>query len=113
VYLSNLWVLVLPGIVCFLFLALYFSVRQRWQVAGEIREPRRYLFSEKGIEAVGETFHGSFAWSHIVGIERTRSVIGLGTAQKQYSLIPTNSFTAPQELAQFETLLQDQVPGSR
>src|SRR5262249_18541683 len=100
-YVSGSALLILPAIAFFFFLMVCHAIRRRWQVSSEVREPKKFLFSEKGVEVVGGTNQGTYSWSNIASIIRTRSLVCLGTAEQQYFLIPTNRFTSPNELAQF------------
>src|SRR5512146_2143297 len=65
-YAQSLAVLVLPAaFLVGLPVALYFAARKRWSAAPEIREPRRFTFSEDGIAVEGRTFSGRIAWAHV------------------------------------------------
>ena len=69
-YAQSLAVLVLPAVVLVVLPAnLYLAAKKRWNAAPEIREPRRFAFSEDGIAVEGSTFSGRIAWSHVTGAE--------------------------------------------
>jgi hypothetical protein len=102
--------LILPGITFILSPVLtFFSARQRWGAANELREFKRFRFSDHGIEVEGETFRGSSSWANIATVERARLQILLGTFQGSFYLIPTRAFPSGREASRFWEFLRLQV----
>ncbi len=109
-YGQSLGVLVLPAILLVGVPAiLYVAVRNRWNAAPEIREPRRFTFSEDGIDVAGVTFSGRAAWSHVTAAGTHRGLVFLKTNQNAYYLFSEKSF--PDEAARdtFVSLVRKKV----
>jgi len=92
-YAQSLCVLILPAVFFVLIPAnLYFAAKKRWNAAPEIREPRRFVFSEDGITVEGGSFSGRVGWSHITGAEAHRGLVILKTNQSMYYLFSEKGF---------------------
>ena len=109
-YAQSLAVLALPA--CFLValpLVLHAAVRKRWNAAPEIREPRRFTFSDDGIVVEGSTFSGRIGWSHIVGAESHRGLVMLKTRQNMYYLFSERAFPDEDQRDAFASLVRKKV----
>jgi len=92
-YAQSLAVLALPAVVLVVLPAnLYLAAKKRWNAAPEIREPRRFAFSEDGIAVEGSTFSGRIAWSHVTGAEFHRGLVILKTNRNMYYLFSEKGF---------------------
>ncbi len=109
-YAQSLAVLVLPAaFLVGLPVALYFAARKRWSAAPEIREPRRFTFSEDGIAVEGRTFSGRVAWAHITGAEAHRGLVILKTNQNMYYLFSESGFPDEADREAFASLVRKKV----
>ena len=109
-YARSLAVLVLPAVFLVLIPAnLYLAARKRWSAAPDIREPRRFLFSEDGITVEGGTFSGRVAWSHITGAETHRGLVILKTNQNMYYLFSEKGFPDETQRDAFLYLVRKKV----
>ena len=109
-YVQSLAVLVLPAaFLVGLPGVLYLAVKKRWNTAPEIREPRRFTFSEDGIAVEGGTFSGRAAWSHITGAELHRGLVILKTHQGLYYLFPARAFPDEDQREAFASLVRKKV----
>ncbi len=109
-YAQSLAVLAVPAFfLAGLPLILYTSARKRWNAAPDIREPRRFTFSEDGIVVEGTTFSGRVAWSHIRGAESHRGLIILKTHQNLYYLFTERAFPDEDRLEEFASLVRKKV----
>ncbi len=109
-YAQSLAVLALPAFFLLgLPLILYFAVKKRWNTAPEIREARRFTFSEDGIVVEGGTFAGRVAWSHIRGAETHRGLVILKTQQGAYYLFPERAFPDEDRRDAFAALVRKKV----
>lgn len=66
---------------------LFFAARKRWSDAPEVRELRRFVFSEDGVAVGGLTFSERIAWSHITAAESYRGLFILKTNRNVYHLL--------------------------
>jgi len=88
-YRSSVGVLILPAIVFLLLPAtIWFSSYRRWQSAPEVREPRQYTFSDRGIEVKAATFSSKFDWTNIREAPVVKGLLLLITAQRAAYIIP-------------------------
>ncbi len=109
-YGRSLFVFVLSAVVFAVIPAnLYVAARKRWKAAPEIREPRRFTFSDDGIVVEGQTFGGRAAWSHIVGAGSYRGLIILKTNQGLYYLFPERAFPDEDQREAFLSLVRKKV----
>ncbi len=109
-YAQSLAILALPALALVgLPLTLYFAARKRWNTAPEIREPRRFTFSEEGIAVEGQTFSGRVAWTHITGAESHRGLIILKTNQNMYYLFSERGFPDEADHDAFASLVRKKV----
>ncbi len=109
-YAQSLAVLALPALfLAGLPLILYVAVRNRWNTAPEIREPRRFTFSEDGIVVEGSTFSGRVAWSHITGAESHGGLVILKTRQNMYYLFSEGAFPDEGQRDGFASLVRKKV----
>ncbi len=109
-YSRSLAVLMFPAVFLVgLPATLYFAVKKRWNAAPEIREPRRFTFSEDGIAVEGRTFSGRVAWSHITGVESHRGLIILKTNQNMYYLFSERGFPDEDAREEFASLVRKKV----
>ncbi len=109
-YAQSLAVLALPAlVVAGLPVALYVAVKKRWNAAPEIREPRRFTFTEGGVVVEGGTFSGRVAWSHIIGAETHRGLVILKTNQGTYYLFSERAFPDADRREEFATLVRKKV----
>lgn len=109
-YVRSLAVLIIPAVFLVLIPAnLYLAARKRWSAAAEIREPRRFLFSEDGITVEGGTFSGRVAWSHITGAETHRGLVILKTNQNMYYLFSEKGFPDETQRDAFLFLVRKKV----
>jgi hypothetical protein len=97
----------------FIPLVIYLASQRIWQRAAEVRAPRNYVFSETGIELISEIFRSHFSWDLIVTARKSRGQIFLGTAQRQFFLIPVNAFEGTDDLARFSALVRHKVNNSK
>jgi hypothetical protein len=101
--------LLLPVIVFVLLpLSTYFSAKKRWQTAAELREPRTFEFTDRGVSTKGLTFSGEIAWASIGRAETAGTLILLYTHQQTGFLIPRDAITPEQE-ASLRMLLRNKV----
>ena len=98
VYTKNAGVLIMPGIVCFLLVAIYLGVRKRWRSAAELREVREYQIDEEGVRVTATSLAGFLAWRHITKVERRKGFFLLKTAQNQYYYFPESVVPDPEAL---------------
>jgi len=92
-YAQSLAVLVLPAAVLIILpVSLYLAAKKRWNAAPEIREPRRFTFSEDGVAVEGSTFSGRVAWSHVTGAESHCGLVILKTNRNMYYLLSEKGF---------------------
>ncbi len=109
-YAQSLGVLVLPAVFLVVLPAnLYLAAKKRWNAAPEIREPRRFAFSEDGIAVEGGTFSGRVAWSHITGAETHRGLVILRTNQNMYYLLSERGFPYEADREAFLSLVRKKV----
>ncbi len=109
-YAQSLGVLALPALVLVVLpVTLYLAARKRWNAAPEIRELRRFTFSEDGIAVEGQTFSGRVAWSHITGAESHRGLIILRTNQNMYYLFSEGGFPDDACREAFASLVRKKV----
>ncbi len=109
-YARSLLVLMLPAVAFVVVpMNLYFAAKKRWNAAPEIREPRRFTFSEDGIAVDGRSFSGRVAWSHIVGAGSYRGLVILKTNQGLYYLFPERAFPNDDERGAFLSLVRKKV----
>ncbi|MDY3562956.1 YcxB family protein [Gemmata sp. JC673] len=92
-------------------LGAYRAAVRRWNTASELREQRRYTFTDGGIQVTGETYAAFSAWSHIVRVGRLAGQVYLGTNQNQFHLIPVTAFGDQWE--EFRTLVAEKVETCR
>jgi hypothetical protein len=112
-YRGMLSALILPALVfIFIPVSIHVIARKRWLQAIEVRAPRTYIFTSSGFEVVADSFHFSGSWDTIVSAQQEKAVIYLGTAQKQFYIIPVSDFASPEELGQFKQLVSTKVRGS-
>jgi len=113
-YRASLAVLILPGIVFALLpLSSYLGARKRWRAAVELRAPRTYVFNDSGVDIAAGSFNSEVAWNHVVTADRHRDQILLGTAQKQYYLVPVHDFESREQFGRFLELVRCKVPNCR
>ena len=109
-YAQSLAILFLPAAVLALLpVNLYIAAKKRWNAAPEIREPRRYAFSEEGIAIKAETFSGRVAWSHITGAGSLRGLYLLKTNQNQFYLLSERGFPCESDREAFLALVRMKV----
>ncbi len=109
-YARSLVVLLLPAVAFVVVpLNLYFAAKKRWNAAPEIREPRRFTFSDDGIVVEGRTFSGRVAWSHITGAGSHRGLVILKTNQGLFYLLSERAFPNEDELESFLSLVRKKV----
>lgn len=108
-YMAALPLLLLP-LALFLLAGIYLAARHRWRIAGELREPRTYIFSDVGIQVAASSFEGTSTWQHIVRAERAGPIILLGTAQQAFHLIPVAAFDSEDDFERFLDLVARKVP---
>ncbi|MGE5189621.1 MAG: YcxB family protein [Gemmatimonadota bacterium] len=89
--------------------ALFLAARNRWNAAPEIREPRRFVFSEEGVAVTGRTFSGQVAWSHVTGAESHRGLFILKTNQNLYYLLSEKGFGDEADRKAFTSLVRRKV----
>ncbi len=112
-YAQSLAVLVLPAVVFVLLpVNLYLASKKRWNAAPEIREPRRFGFSEDGITVEGGTFSGRVSWSHVTGAETHRGLVILKTNQNTYYLFSEKGFPDETRQEAFLFLVRKKVSPS-
>lgn len=112
-YAQSLPVLVLPAIVFVLLPAnLYLAAKKRWNAAPEIREPRRFTFSEDGIAVEGATFSARVAWSHVTGAETHCGLVILKTNRNMCYLFPEKGFPDETRQEAFLFLVRKKVSPS-
>lgn len=113
-YRAALGTLILPAIV-FVFLPIsnYLAGKKRWKAAIALRAPRVYVFSESGIEVIAETFHSEASWKHVVSAYQQKGQVMLGTAQRQFYLVPMAAFESPAQRAEFLDLVKRNVPACK
>jgi hypothetical protein len=110
-FLIGLGVLVIPLLVFIgLPLTISYSVRRHYQAAPELREPITYVFSHSDIQAVGNTFSATTAWSNFVSAERAGSFYFLGTAQRLFYIVPFEAFQSEEDRKAFCKLVATNVP---
>jgi len=86
---SSVWsILILPGLVVFMIIALEWSARRRWRDAAEIRASREYTIDDTGIHVKSATFNGFLAWEHLNDWKEAGGFLYLRTAQYQYYFFP-------------------------
>ena len=113
-YRASLAVLILPGIVFVLLpLSSYFGARKRWQTAVELRAPRTYVFNDVGVDIAADSFNSQIAWKHVVTADKHRDQVLLGTAQRQFYLVPTQDFESQEQFGRFLELVKSKVPNCR
>lgn len=106
----SLAILVLPAaFLVVLPVNLYLAARKRWKTAPEIREPRRFVFSEDGVAVTGRTFSGRVAWSHITGAESHCGLFILKTNQNLYYLLSERGFPDDADRKAFLSLVRRKV----
>ncbi len=109
-YAQSLAVLVLPAVVLIILpVNLYFAAKKRWNAAPEIREPRRYAFSEEGIAVEAGSFSGRAAWSHVTSAETHRGLVILKTNQNAYYLFSENGIPDDLQRDAFLSLVRRKV----
>lgn len=109
-YARSLAILVLPAAFLALLPAvLFLAARKRWRTAPEIREPRRFAFSEDGLAVTGRTFSARVAWSHITGAELHRGLFILRTNQNLYYLLSEKGFPDDADRKAFLSLVRRKV----
>ncbi len=109
-YLQTLVVFAVPAaFLAGLPLALYLAAKKRWNTAPEIREPRRFTFSEDGIVVEGRTFSGRVGWPHIAGAESHRGLVILKTRQGIYFILRERCFTDEDQREAFASLVRKKV----
>ena len=109
VYKSCVGVLFLLVLVFVLLpITTYFAARKRWRTAAEVREPRTFEFTDRGISIKGLTFSGEAAWTNIDRAETARALILIYTQQNLGYLIPRDAMTPEQE-ASLRALLRNKV----
>ena len=110
-YRGGLPLLILPGIVFILLpLSVYWDARRRWKSADELREVRRYQFTESDIEVLGTTFSGRTDWKNIIRAERAGPLILLVTSQQAFYIIPIRAFPNTSEAEKFRRWLKEKIP---
>jgi hypothetical protein len=109
-YARSLAILVFPAaFLAVLPAILFLATRKRWRAAPEIREPRRFVFSEDGLAVTGRTFSGRVAWSHITGAESHRGLFILRTNQNLYYLLSEKGFPDEADRKAFMALVRRKV----
>lgn len=109
-YARTLAILLLPAAFLAVLPAnLFLAARKRWSAAPEIREPRRFVFSEDGLAVTGRTFSGRIAWSHITGAESHRGLFILKTNQNLYYLLSEKGFPDDADRKAFLSLVRRKV----
>jgi hypothetical protein len=88
IYQSSMALLILPGIVCFLFIVTYRAMRKRWNAAEELRVDLEYEVDDAGIRVASESFSSSLDWRHITQAEQQGKFFFLRTAQNQFYFFP-------------------------
>lgn len=112
-YQAMLNVLFLPGIIFVLVPALVIiSAKNRWRVATDLRATRTYHFDDYGIRLSAETFQSAVTWEHIVLAKRSGGQVLLGTAQKQFYIVPIGDFAPAELYDEFRKLVTEKVADS-
>lgn len=101
--------LLLPGCLAGYVFLIYVAARRRWNSASEVREPKRYEFSDFGIRIQGESSNGSMAWRNIKTAETCSDLIVLRTFQRAFLWIPAPAFKDQKALAAFKELVRNNV----
>lgn len=109
-YVQSLALLILPAVILVVLPAkLHLEAKRQWNAAPEIREPRRFVFSEDGILVEGASFSGRVAWSHITAAATHRGLVLLKTNQNLYYLLSESGFTDDDRRQAFASLVRKKV----
>lgn len=109
-YSRSLAILILPAVFFILVPAnLYLAAKKRWNAVPEIREPRRFVFSEDGITVEGGAFSGRVAWSHVTGADAHRGLVILKTDRNVSYLFSERGFPDDARREAFLSLVRRKV----
>jgi hypothetical protein len=109
-----------PGILTIIFftLTLYFIALPilqyqfgfGWKKHPMAAQLTKYSFSEKGLNAEGETYHTFQAWENFIGIKQMRSAVVLFLTQNQISVFPNESFSSAQQRQDIVAFVSQHIP---
>jgi hypothetical protein len=103
-----------PAIV-FVLLPLfsYYGACKRWRNAPELQVVRTYIFNDEGVAILAESFNSHVAWKYVVTADKHRGLVFLGTAQRQFYLVPVHDFESPEQFNRFLELVRSKVAKCR
>jgi len=105
-YRASSGLLILPGIIAFIFAATYWGAKKRWAAAQELREEREYIFDDSGISVKTKTANSFTNWEIFTEAVVTKKFIFLSTAQRQFHYFP---ILAVPDLPRLRELLKEKV----
>lgn len=105
---NEVWYSILVPVLFLVFLSgsLYFSCKKQWSKNQAIRESRRIVITEQGLDVKGETFSGRNEWINIAEGERNRDLFILRTRGGAYYLIPVRSFPSEFQVQEFSSFMR-------
>jgi len=86
-----------------------YAIRRLWRTAPEMSEPVTYIFSESGVQTIGQTYSTTVSWSSIGTAERISSIIFLGTGQRLFYVVPVKAFESEADFEGFCNLVEKNV----
>ncbi len=102
--------LILPGIVAFIFATSYFGVKKRWKEATELREEREFLFEEKGLRVKTKSTEGFMDWALFQEANVNSKLMYLMTAQRVFQYFP---LSVVPDVAALKAFLSQKIPGAK
>ena len=104
--LGGVWstLLIPAGLALVMYSGAYYSSRKQWAKASDLREPRRIIITEKGLDVKGSTFSGQTEWTNIAAGEKSGDLYLLRTRGGAYYILLERSFSSDIQIQEFLTI---------
>jgi hypothetical protein len=97
--------LILPALVLFTIGSTYLSAKRNMASNKSVQEITHYTFSEKGIEALAQSWSGHTGWGNVLNAYETKHNFLLFISRNQMYIIPRRCFRDAEQIAAFKQML--------
>jgi len=98
IYLRNIYLLIMPLLVAYLFIRVPFRIRKAWNVSAALRLEKTYDFSDAGIRVTATGIDSLIGWQYIAQAEIWRGWLFVMTNQRMFYLFPLSAVPEPDKL---------------